>query len=130
RFLRGARIDEAKLVPLTRPPEDAETPELSYVNPRDRRIHFLDKIISFDPVQREIYDLSPPLIVIGPAGSGKTAITLEKLKQARGRILYVTLSPYLVENSRNLYYAQHYENADQDLAFLSFREYLETLRVP
>jgi hypothetical protein len=42
----------------------------------------------------------------------------------------ITLSPYLVENSRNLYYAQHYENEDQNLTFLSFREYLETLRVP
>jgi hypothetical protein len=130
RFLRGARIDETKLVPLAKPPEDGEVLELPYVNPRDRHFHFLDKIISFDPVQREIYDLSLPLIVIGPAGSGKTAITLEKMKQARGRILYVTLSPYLVENSRNLYYAHHYENTDQDLIFLSFREYLETLRVP
>ena len=130
RFLRGAKIDEAKLVPLAQPPAEPELPELAYVNPANRHFHFLDKILSFDPVQQEIYDLRLPLIVIGPAGSGKTAITLEKMKQARGRILYVTLSPYLVENSRNLYYAQHYENEEQDLTFLSFREYLETLRVP
>ncbi len=130
RFLRGAKIDETKLVPLAQPPAEPELPELAYVNPASRHFHFLDKILSFDPVQQEIYDLRLPLIVIGPAGSGKTAITLEKMKQARGRVLYVTLSPYLVENSRNLYYAQHYENEDQDLTFLSFREYLETLRVP
>ncbi len=130
RFLRGAKIDEAKLIPLAQPPADPELPELAYVNPANRHFHFLDKILSFDPVQQDIYDLRLPLIVIGPAGSGKTAITLEKMKQARGRMLYVTLSPYLVENSRNLYYAQHYENDDQDLTFLSFREYLETLRVP
>ena len=130
RFLRGAKIDEAKLVPLAQPPAETDLPELAYVNPANRHFHFLDKILSFDPVQQEIYELRLPLIVIGPAGSGKTAITLEKMKQARGRMLYVTLSPYLVENSRNLYYAQHYENEDQDLTFLSFREYLETLRVP
>ena len=130
RFLRGAKIDEAKLVPLVQPPVESELLELAYVNPASRHFHFLDKILSFDPVQQDIYDLRLPLIVIGPAGSGKTAITLEKMKQARGRMLYVTLSPYLVENSRNLYYAQHYENDEQELTFLSFREYLETLRVP
>lgn len=130
RFLRGAKIDETKLVLLAQPPTEPDLPELAYVNPANRHFHFLDKILSFDPVQQEIYELRLPLIVIGPAGSGKTAITLEKMKQARGRMLYVTLSPYLVENSRNLYYAQHYENEDQDLTFLSFREYLETLRVP
>jgi hypothetical protein len=131
RFLRGAAIDEAKIPPLAPgQASDAGLPELGYVNPDHRRFHFLDKIISFDPAQQEIYDLPLPLIVIGPAGSGKTALTLEKMKRAGGRILYVTLSPYLVENSRNLYYAHHYENEDQELVFLSFREYLETLRVP
>jgi ribosomal protein S13 len=131
RFLRGAKIDEAKISLIT-PDQVPDTglPELSYVNPDSRHVQFLDKIISFDPDQREIYNLPLPLIVIGPAGSGKTALTLEKMKQARGRILYITLSPYLVENSRNLYYAHHYENEDQELAFLSFREYLETIRVP
>lgn len=131
RFLRGAKIDETKIL-LIAPDQVAEAglPELSYINPDSRRVQFLDKIISFDPDQQEIYSLPLPLIVIGPAGSGKTALTLEKMKQAQGRILYITLSPYLVENSRNLYYAHHYENEDQELAFLSFREYLETIRVP
>lgn len=131
RFLRGAKIDETKISVIA--PNlitDVGVSELSYVNPDNRRVQFLDKIISFDPDQQEIYHLPLPLIVIGPAGSGKTVLTLEKMKQARGRILYITLSPYLVESSRNIYYAHHYENEDQELAFLSFREYLETIRVP
>lgn len=131
RFLRGAKVDEAK-IPLLASAQvnNAELPELRYINPDHRRFHYLDKMISFDPEQQEIYSLPLPLIIIGPAGSGKTALTLEKMKGAQGRILYITLSPYLVENSRNIYYAQHYENEHQDVAFLSFREYLETLRVP
>ena len=74
--------------------------------------------------------MSLPLIIIGPAGSGKTALTLEKMKRAHGQVLYVTLSPYLADNSRNIYYAHHYENEDQEISFLSFREFLETMRVP
>jgi hypothetical protein len=42
----------------------------------------------------------------------------------------VTRSPYLVRNSREQYYALGYENDDQDVSFLSFAEYLASLRVP
>jgi hypothetical protein len=52
------------------------------------------------------------------------------MKQAHGQVLYVTLSRYLADNSRNIYYSHHYENEEQEIAFLSFREYLETMRVP
>ncbi|MBI2311036.1 MAG: PhoH family protein [Betaproteobacteria bacterium] len=131
RFLRGARIDEAKILPAEAERiDDAALAELPYLNPDSRRFHFLDKIISFDSAQQSVYELPLPLIVIGPAGSGKTALTLEKLKQAAGRVLYVTLSPYLAEHSRNLYYAHRYENPEQEVEFLSLREYLETWRVP
>ena len=68
--------------------------------------------------------------MIGSAGSGKTALTLEKMKDAPGEVLYVTRSPYLVHNSRKLYYALEYENDAQDVSFLSFAEYLASLRVP
>ncbi len=33
RFLRGAKIDETKLVPLAQPPTEPDLPELAYVNP-------------------------------------------------------------------------------------------------
>lgn len=131
RFLRGARIDEAKIPLLEKAHlEKEDLPSIRYVNPSRERFHILDKIISFDPEQQEIYRHAYPLIIIGPAGSGKTALTLEKIKRLHGRGLYVTLSPYLAENSRNIYYANHYEAAEQDISFLSFREFLETIRVP
>jgi hypothetical protein len=131
KFLRGTPVDDAK-IPAPEPArlEAGPLPELRYLNQALNRFHFLDKIISFDPEQQDAYLRPAPLIIIGPAGSGKTALTLEKLKRASGCALYVTLSPYLAENSRNLYHSHRYENPDQDISFLSFREYLETLRMP
>jgi hypothetical protein len=52
------------------------------------------------------------------------------MKQAIGDMLYVTQSAYLVKNSRDLYYAHDYENADQQVDFLSFQEFLESIEVP
>ncbi len=131
KFLRGARIDESKLPDIegVSKVQDEKLPSLVYVNPSERRVHFLDKIISFDSDQQEVYKAQPPIIIIGPAGSGKTALTLEKMKRFYGQGLYVTLSPYLVENARNIYYSSHYENDNQELSFLSFKEFLETIHV-
>jgi len=129
RFLRhGAHVDDAKIPLITRPEEVAN--ELAYLNPGAHAFHLLDKIISFDDSQAQVYAMQPPLIIIGSAGSGKTALTLEKMKQAPGDILYVTLSPYLVKNSRDIYYAHAYENEAQQVDFLSFQEYLESIRIP
>ena len=132
RFLNGARVDEAKLRAVTTlgqlDPEEAI--QLSYINPKVKHFHVLDKILSFDDTQEAVFRASAPLIVIGSAGSGKTALTLEKIKQLKGNILYITLSPYLVENSRNIYYSNNYDNAKQDIAFLSFEEYLGTIELP
>lgn len=130
RFLRQVSdIDEDK-IPLTLKPDESGEKQLVYLNPGQTSFNLLDKIISFDDRQQSIYDLHPPLIVIGSAGSGKTALTLEKMKQAAGDVLYVTLSAYLVKNSRDLYYAHHYDNPDQQIDFLSFQEYLESIHVP
>jgi len=132
RFLNGAVIEDSKIVSLTKPQQIAEEDisKLPYVNPRTTQFHLLDKVISFDSEQREVFDLPVPVIVIGSAGSGKTALTLEKMKALRGNILYVTLSPYLVENSAHLYYSFNYRNEDQEIEFLSFKEYIETLQIP
>ncbi|MCG2661532.1 MAG: hypothetical protein L6437_14960 [Kiritimatiellae bacterium] len=132
RFLNGATVDESKLAlvldPNAVPP--AEREPLPYVHPQAPRFHLLDKIISFDDFQCEAFSQRPPLILIGSAGSGKTALTLEKIKLLTGDILYLTLSPYLAEHARNLYYAHRYENDGQNPDFLSFREFVESLRVP
>jgi hypothetical protein len=132
RFLNGAVVDESKVQDVAAPAEirSDTAPPLTYVNPRLRHFHLLDKIISFDDVQNEVFGLRPPVILIGSAGSGKTVLTLEKLKQLEGDILYVTLSPYLSENARNLYYAGGYENEGQAIDFLAYGEFLESIHVP
>lgn len=132
RFLNGAAVDEAKLINLPSPSQapQADVLPLTYVNPKTPHFHVLDKIISFDEAQGEAFRLHPPFILIGSAGSGKTVLTLEKMKQLSGDGLYVTLSAHLTENARNLYYAHGYDNTDQEIDFLSFREFVETIRVP
>jgi len=132
RFLNGAAVDEQKLEPL---PDAAQIPPadilpLNFINPKNQRVHILDKILSLDEWQEAAYVQRLPLILIGSAGSGKTVLTLEKLKQMSGDVLYITHSPYLVENARGLYYASGYENEAQNLSFLSFQEFVETIRVP
>jgi UvrD/REP helicase N-terminal domain len=130
RFLRrNAVIDENK-IPVIADVEQVESEPLVYLNPELPTFNLLNKVLSFDDAQQTVYTLPPPLIVIGSAGSGKTALTLEKMKDAPGEVLYVTRSPYLVHNSRNLYYALDYENDAQDVNFMSFAEYLASLRVP
>jgi len=131
RFLRGAKIDESKLRALV---NEAQVPgedivELNYVNPRSNRFHLLNKALSFDNIQQNIFTVKPPAVIVGSAGSGKTALTLEKIKQLKGDVLYVTLSPFLVDNSSMLYYSGNYINEKQNVDFLSFREFLETLKI-
>jgi len=132
RFLRGASIDESKLHPLNNgaplPFEDIVC--LPYINKRYPKFHLLDKILSFDDMQEEILQFPLPQIIIGSAGSGKTALTLEKIKVLKGRILYVTLSSYLAENSSRWYYSHNFENEQQEIDFLSYREFIETIRIP
>jgi len=132
RFLRGIHIDENKLLPIQNieRSEQMETVVMPYVNSRKPFFHLLDKILSFDDGQEEILHLPLPLIIIGSAGSGKTAMSLEKIKMLKGNILYVTLSPFLVENAARLYYSHNYENENQEVDFLSFREFMASMEVP
>jgi len=130
RFLRGAGIDDAK-IPVADPAEAIREAEpVRYLNPNRVQVHWLDKVISFDDAQQAVYLQAAPLIIVGSAGSGKTALTLEKMKQAQGDILYVTLSAYLAQSARDLYYAHGFEREGQETDFLSFREFLESIRVP
>ena len=130
RFLRGAVIDEEKIPDFDAATDVREAEVVRYIHPERRDIHLLDKPLSFDDAQEAVFRLPVPLIVVGSAGSGKTALTLEKLKQAEGEVLYVTLSPYLAQSARNLYYAHGFERDDQDTQFLSYRELIESLHVP
>lgn len=133
RFLRGAQLpDEEAMQPLLRA-EDVlpqEIKHLSYINETGQNIHLLNKFISFDDTQQAIFTLHPPVIIIGSAGSGKTVLVLEKLKQLQGNVAYISLSSYLVENARKLYFSNGYENEESEVDFLSFQQYLETWQIP
>ncbi|MFN8867641.1 MAG: AAA family ATPase [Pseudomonadota bacterium] len=135
RFLRGAVVDEAHLerepAADTRAPAlAAEAAPLRWLGPGRTQFELLDKPIVFDEAQEEAYRHPAPLVVIGSAGSGKTAVTLARLRDAEGRVLYVTLSAYLAQGARALHAALGFENPKQEVDFLSYRELLETLRVP
>ncbi len=131
RFLRGAEVDEAKIKTLASAKEvlQEDLLPLSYLNSKATSFNLLDKAISFDESQEVIFHKRPPVIIIGSAGSGKTALTLEKIKMLKGKILYITLSPYLVENSAKLYYSFEYDNDKQEVEFLSFHDFIQTTRV-
>lgn len=135
RFLRGASLhwDQLDLddAPAPGPDElNAQAPALRYIHPQRGEIHVLDKVLSFDDAQQAVYDAPAPLILVGSAGSGKTALTLEKLRLARGRVLYVTQSAFLAQSAQAMYFAHGFEAEGQEPEFLSYREFIETLEVP
>lgn len=136
RFLRGARIDPEQIdagedMDVDQAIAAAHTgTSLRYLHPERGTVHLLDKPLSFDDAQEAIYRQPAPLILVGSAGSGKTALTLEKLKHAAGDVLYVTHSAYLAQAARDLYHAHGFEQPEQDAVFLSYREFIESIHVP
>jgi hypothetical protein len=130
RFLRGAQVDEGALAAIDPTQAAQEAEAVRYVHHQRREIHFLDKMISFDDAQEAVYRLPPPVILVGSAGSGKTALTLEKMKHIEGEVLYVTHSAFLAQSARDLYYGHGFEREGQEAAFFSFWEFMESIRVP
>jgi Ankyrin repeats (many copies) len=131
RFLRGATVDEAKIdLDAETTASGVETTKLRYIHPARAEFHFLDKPLSFDDVQEEIYRLRPPVVLVGAAGSGKTVLTLAKMRLVEGSVAYITQSPYLAQRSRSLYFSHGFESERQSAEFLSYRELLESIRVP
>ena len=129
RFLRGADIHEQDFSgpDLDKMPEADD--QLRYLNPKSTTFHLIDKPISFNPEQEDIFLAPMPLILIGSAGSGKTVLTLEKLRLLPGRVLYISLSAFLVENARRLFSLASKED-EGDVDFLSFRELLGMIQIP
>jgi hypothetical protein len=136
RFLRGAPVDRDKID--AGPDDHAPEPEakarlgfeLKWLPPEAIEFDLLDKPIVLDAAQEAVRRHAPPLVVIGPAGSGKTAVTLAKTREAAGDVLYVTLSAYLAQTARRLCGAHGYENPHQNAEFMSFREFVDTIAVP
>ena len=131
RFLNADIEINEDLIPVIESVDEIQTEEkMVYINNNNPQFVYLNKFISFDDVQQYIYQQYPPLVIIGSAGSGKTAILLEKIKQLEGQILYVTLSSFLVKNSRELYYSEHYYNENQLVDFYSYQDFIESIAVP
>ncbi len=149
KFLRGVAAAEPTTAPILLHPNQVPAVEmqpLAYVPavppaPKGAlapplRFHLLDRPLFFDADQQAIFELPPPLIIIGSAGSGKTALTLEKLKTLTGtadaptHVLYVTRSAYLVENAARLYAAHHAAAETQVVDFCSLRELVERIAIP
>ena len=131
RFLRrGVNINE-RYIPSINKLQKNDTQELSFLNAdHNGCFNLLDKPISFDQSQNEIYQQALPLIIIGSAGSGKTSLVMEKIKKIQGDILYVSQSPYLIETSKAVYQSHHYLNSQQQIQFLTFQELIESIQVP
>ena len=130
RFLRrGVKVDENR-IPSVSKPKDSSIEGLSFLNEDSSRFNFLDKPISFDAPQSTIFNQTLPLIIIGSAGSGKTTLVLEKIKKMQGKVLYVSQSPYLVETSKALYQSFTYQNTTQQVSFLTFEAFIESLQTP
>lgn len=134
RFLRGATLDPTRIehepVLTDAAAGHGDAVPLRWLHASRAEFELLDKPIVFDDAQEAVRRLPAPAVVVGSAGSGKTAVTLAKLREAEGRVLYVTHSGYLAQSARSLYDAHGYENAAQEAEFLSYRELVETLRVP
>ncbi len=132
RFLRGKEIEESDFQPVKSGElaESCKPYSLRYINPHSRSFHLLDKPISFDDTQEAIFGEELPLLIVGAAGCGKTAISVEKMRGFTGRVLYVSLSPFLVEATRRLFFSEVLDSEDADVTFLSLREFLEMIEIP
>ena len=96
RFLRGAAIDWSKIESgpddsATHPEPTPRGLELRWLPAQAAEFELLDRPIVFDDAQEAVRRHKVPLVVIGSAGSGKTGVTLTKMREATGRVLYVTL---------------------------------------
>ena len=113
KFLRGKKWDEEDFVFLKE-----EIEEVIFLNEK-KEFSFFDKFISFSNTQENILNLNPPILLIGSAGSGKTSVLIEKIQTFNGKVLYISLSKNLVENSKEIC------NCPKNIEFLSFEELFE-----
>jgi hypothetical protein len=66
------------------------------LHPQGAAFQMLDEPIVFDDEQEAVRRLPAPLVLVRSAGSGKTALAQAQLREAEGRVLYVTQSASLV----------------------------------
>lgn len=129
RFLRGARVDDAALAEI-HTPQQVEAPVIRHLHATRTTFHHLEKPLSFDDAQDEVLRRPLPLVLVGSAGSGKTALIVQRLRTQPGRVAYVTESSWLAQLARSLYLACGFDPGEQEADFLSYRQLLETVEIP
>ncbi len=93
-FLRGAPVDRDKIEAgpddLTPQPESSVRLgwALRWLPPDAVEFELIDKPTVLGAAQDAVRRHAPPLVIIGPAGSGKTAVTLAKMREATGNVLW------------------------------------------
>ncbi len=127
RFLRGSAIDEAHVPELA---GDVETTPIKYLHPARATFAVRDKPLSFDDAQDEVLRRRPPLVLVGSAGSGQTALLLQMLRAQPGRVAYVTEPAWLAQSARGQYVAHGWDPGDQGADFVSYRQLLESIEGP
>lgn len=120
KFQNGRKINlETDLIDL----EAIENKDIPNIETTDTfSIHNQNQIyktIFLSLKQDEILDMTPPLMVVGSAGSGKTTVSIEMMKKLEGKILYISLSQILVDKSKGLY-----DGEENKVDFLSFNSFL------
>lgn len=133
---RGARFEASKVdeasgsasAPVT--PDALVATPIAFLHPTRATITILDKLVSFDDAQEQALRAPCPLLLVGSAGSGKTAVALQKMRTLRGDVAYVTRSDLLAERARETYFAFGAEPPNQRADFRSVAEVLDSIRVP
>lgn len=129
RFLRGAHFDETMLAAEQVMDVPDVSYEVRYLHPTRDRFHFLAMPVSLDDAQDAALRTRPPLILLGSAGSGKTAVTISRMRSTSGSIAYVTQSAFLAETARGLF-EQGSDDEEREVEFLSFSAFLSSHASP
>jgi len=89
----------------------------------------LDKPLVLDARQEAVRNHAPPSSSSAPPARARPP---DARQDARGDrdVLYVTLSAYLAQTARRLYGAHGYENPQQSVEFMSFREFVDSIAIP
>ncbi|WP_353283779.1 DEAD/DEAH box helicase family protein [Wolbachia endosymbiont (group A) of Lypha dubia] len=141
RFLKST--DKTKSIEIKETEEEAIEKSSDIVEVKDlERANWLGKLVTFSETQEGIIKRTEecrlPLIISGAAGSGKTSVTLESLKKIQekfkgGKVLYITKSKNLVNESKKLFECERYDETTDELKtyipeeidFLSIHEFFE-----
>ena len=129
---RTASTRSGRSLPMTCRPRSSRLPPrpIRYLSPSASSSSSSTSPSRSTIARRSSTRLPLPLVLVGCAGSGKTALTLTRLRRMHGDVLYVTQSAFLAESAASLYFAHGYENPEQSVDFLSFRKLLESIEVP